>query len=449
MIRRRTNFRRKSEQGVVIILVAVVLLFVVGAMAALAIDFVSFYTARSEAQLAADSGALAGARVLANSGATSNILDTALAGNACTLASSIATQVAMSNKVGGRNLTSTEVDVSFLGSSIGGGTCSTVGRNPKVQVTVHRDDLPTFFARIWGSTQIALRATAIAEAYNASPSNPPGASRPPVAPTCVKPWLLPNIDPALGDSGGGPQNLIFDRTTGAIQNSALLGWVDTQRPAMLGARCSGGNCSPSPNANVWKFYPGDPADFPPPSSGVPSCGFALNPYQESVAGCVQTPISCNSQVQWDASNHPARNFQTVAAVNCLTHATANSGDNDRISQNPAVNPGLPFQFLGGDANPISSSRGQQVMISDSIVTVPVYDSGPSSPPPAPGPTVTIIGFVQLFLSPDGQQAIGPPNRVRTAIVNLVGCGSNATGAAGTPVFGNGASPVAVRLVTSQ
>ncbi|HLM79633.1 MAG TPA: pilus assembly protein TadG-related protein [Terriglobales bacterium] len=44
------------------------MLFVIGAMAALSIDEVTLYTARSEAQLAADAAALAGARVLANSG---------------------------------------------------------------------------------------------------------------------------------------------------------------------------------------------------------------------------------------------------------------------------------------------------------------------------------------------------------------------------------------------
>ncbi|MGO9863512.1 MAG: pilus assembly protein TadG-related protein, partial [Terriglobales bacterium] len=62
--------RPKRERGIVIVLVAVVMLFVVGAMAALSIDVVTLYTARSEAQLAADAAALAGARVLANSGAT-------------------------------------------------------------------------------------------------------------------------------------------------------------------------------------------------------------------------------------------------------------------------------------------------------------------------------------------------------------------------------------------
>ena len=72
------------------------MLFVVGAMAALSIDAVTIYTARSEAQLAADAGALAGARVLANSGVTSvtSGLPPGAISDAENLATTVATQVA-------------------------------------------------------------------------------------------------------------------------------------------------------------------------------------------------------------------------------------------------------------------------------------------------------------------------------------------------------------------
>src|SRR5208282_902098 len=102
-IRSRTGLPHHQERGVVIMLVAVVMLFVVGAMAALSIDVATIYTARSEAQLAADGAALAGARALANSGATSdpNALTDGLLSNAQTLASAVATQVAGQNTVGG------------------------------------------------------------------------------------------------------------------------------------------------------------------------------------------------------------------------------------------------------------------------------------------------------------------------------------------------------------
>ena len=69
------------------------MLGVVGAMAALSIDVVTLYTARSEAQLAADAGALAAARALANSGATSDPNPTT--GPLMTLAEPIATKVAI------------------------------------------------------------------------------------------------------------------------------------------------------------------------------------------------------------------------------------------------------------------------------------------------------------------------------------------------------------------
>src|SRR5258708_36948035 len=91
------------------------MLFVVGAMAALSIDVVTLYTARSEAQLAADGAALAAARVLANSGMTSRPADTTLASKAKALASTSAAEAAQGNQVGGRNrvLSNGEVLASF------------------------------------------------------------------------------------------------------------------------------------------------------------------------------------------------------------------------------------------------------------------------------------------------------------------------------------------------
>jgi len=59
-----------------------------------------------------------------------------------------------------------------------------------------------------------------------------------------------------------------------------------------------------------------------------------------------------------------------------------------------------------------------------------------------------VGFVQLFLNPDG---VATPNfganngRVNTNIINMAGCGTGA--AAVPPILGNGASPVAVRLIS--
>jgi len=47
---------------------------------------------------------------------------------------------------------------------------------------------------------------------------------------------------------------------------------------------------------------------------------------------------------------------------------------------------------------------------------------------APTNPVTIIGFVQLFLAPQG--LVTPPSgHMRTTVINLAGCGTNATGTA--------------------
>ena len=90
----------------------------VGAMAALSIDVVTLYTARSEAQLAADAAALAGARVLANSGMTSDTTG-GLTTSAEGLAKVVATNVAQSNRVGGTNLNAGagEITVTFAGTT--------------------------------------------------------------------------------------------------------------------------------------------------------------------------------------------------------------------------------------------------------------------------------------------------------------------------------------------
>jgi len=434
----RTSSRQNHEQGVIITLVAVVMLGVVGAMAALSIDVVTLYTARSEAQLGADGAALAGARVLANSGLTSAAAGPA---NAENLARMVAKQVAANNQVGGRNLkpgtaqctTGQEICVSFNDGDVSFAT------NPHVTVRVQRTDLPTFFARIWGSKQLTVAASATAEAYNPSGTDALGGPTTPVATTCVKPWLLPNMSP-----NPGPANpRIFDPVKGAILDTNLLGW-ETDPGTHLRADCT--TCATSSTPNKWRYYPGDPADFPPPNASsvvCPGC-VGFTPYQLSISGCVQTPISCNSTVSIGTASYPNRDVETATAVTGMTHSNADEGD----SVDDAAAPSPPFQFLTGADNPVVLSgavaAGRDVMVSDSLVTVPVINVDNTTPLPLAGfPSVQIIGFVQLFLNPTGQKVPGS-NHIHTKVVNMAGCGTGATGQA---ILGNGASPVAVRLIS--
>lgn len=443
--------RRTSERGIIITLVAVFMLGVIGAMAALSIDVVTLYTARSEAQLAADAAALAGARVLANSGMTSSSSAT-LGGNAVTLATSVASQVAASSLVGGRTLVAG-------GKCPGAEICVSIPQtgtnfisNPQVTVQVQRTDLPTFFARIWGTKQVAVAAKATAEAYN--PSSLAGQQPPPVAPSCVKPWLLPNIDPNV------TTDQIFDPGTGQIIDTQLLGW---QTPAGNGGNpklrtdCGTGVCAVADTPTVWRYYAGttDPAtgDFPAPSASSVSCtgctGFTN--FQLSIAGCEQKPVQCNQTVSIDNTAATNQDTETEAAVTGLIHSAGNGGDSvDTVSSPPT---GVPFEFLAGSENPLVLSGAETagtttVMVSDSLVTLPVIDATATRWPPATGfPVVQVIGFVQLFLSPTGD-TLPASGHIHTQVINLVGCGTSlGGGATGNPILGNGASPVAVRLIT--
>src|SRR5579863_2350394 len=67
---RTPSRHRHHEQGQTILLVAISLVSLL-AMAALAIDVVTLYVAKSEIQRAADAVALAGAKAIADSGVTS------------------------------------------------------------------------------------------------------------------------------------------------------------------------------------------------------------------------------------------------------------------------------------------------------------------------------------------------------------------------------------------
>jgi hypothetical protein len=443
MHRKKNISGRKDGRGVIVTLVAIFMLFVVGAMAALSIDVVTIYTARSEAQLAADGAALAAARVIANSGATSDSTSTLLASveAAGGPAQNIAVQIAEQNQVGGTYLTAANVlTPSFAGTYT----------NPRVTVKIQVTNLPTFFARIWGTKFITVAASATAEAYN--PSGVAGTTSVtnlPVAPRCVKPWLLPNIDPSDTANPGSP---IFDPASGAVKTTTLLGSTSSipGPPPPLQAACT--NCStlPPPAAAGWQYYPGDTditSSFPPPTQSIPACTPAMTTaYEKAIAGCIQIPIACNSLANIDTSDYTRRNRETAHAVNCLTHSTGNAGDT--VNGIPFTTPlSTPFEFVAGSDNPIPGAAPNDVMVSDSLVAVPVFDVGPGPPFSVPPNQVQIVGFVQLFLSPDGlaTQPFGTTaGQVKTTVINLAGCG---TGASGQPILGNGASPVAVRLIS--
>src|ERR1700679_1960903 len=172
--RRRLTRKQRRERGVTLALVAVAIFSII-AMASLSIDVGTLYQASAEAQRAADSAALAAARVLSLNGLTG---DPGNASNSwaatCTQATQIAQTVANQNNIGGAVPSS--VTVTFTAND--GSTCASAagspvgfGVNPVVTVQVTQSSLPTYFSRIWGQTGSIVSATASAEAFNPSNSS--------------------------------------------------------------------------------------------------------------------------------------------------------------------------------------------------------------------------------------------------------------------------------------
>ena len=157
--------RRPTQQGIAdmrrgatLVLVAVLLLGLI-AVPALVIDLGALFTARAEAQRAADAAALAGA---------SAFVDHPV-GVAAPFAEARAIEYAGLNQVRNAALTPDEVTVDVAPSDL------------RVRVRVRRTGLPTRFARFFGVRDMAVSAQAVAAAVPASSAR------------CLKPFALPDI----------------------------------------------------------------------------------------------------------------------------------------------------------------------------------------------------------------------------------------------------------------
>jgi hypothetical protein len=103
----------------------------------------------------------------------------------------------------------------------------------------------------------------------------------------------------------------------------------------------------------------------------------------------------------------------------------------------------PLQIEVGNNHPLAGtvlSANDLVTTSDSLVTIPVYDTAVPPPPgtPVPGTPVNIIGFLQVFIVqsfPGGGPKAG---EFQVTVVNVSGCGN---AAAAAPVSSSSAVPV--------
>jgi uncharacterized membrane protein len=139
------NCKRHDDRGVSILIIAVSMVFVLG-MAGLGIDLASLYVGRSQAQRAADAGAIAAAQYLAaKCTAASGSIDA----NCQATAKQRAVAVTNANYIAGVSPGITTADVKFLQTS---------ASDPQIQVlaardTAHSNPMPTSLSRFSGLTR--------------------------------------------------------------------------------------------------------------------------------------------------------------------------------------------------------------------------------------------------------------------------------------------------------
>jgi hypothetical protein len=395
------------------------------AMAVLAMDVVSLYVAKDQAQATADAAALAGAEALTNSGTTSapSIVALSTVCNGSTGQADLWAQavVAQSPVAGGLATPTT--------------TCPTAtDTNPRIQVTLTRTGLPTFFARIWGGGSSTVSAAAIAEAYNPSLDLNPG---PPIQIQGVKPWLIFNCNTCTG----GPA---YFTSTYAVANSGTF----IGQPVTLNLMSSSTSLGPasSPPPNTAQFFALDlPAPISCPTNGAISCGqIGTGPpgiyYHDNIACSGSFEFGNNQSIPMPSAQVDTRSVgnlqsRTSAGVECLIHAAGNGPGQGQDT----FTTGLPVTITGGSNNPDLALRGVSIHRSDSVVTAPVFNCPTVGPCDGTGAMqLQIVGFLQLAI----QDVTGGGN-IDAVILNAAGTDPASTG---TPVTGAGPSPVPVRLI---
>jgi len=407
--------RRNRQRGSALFTVAVALIAFIGLMG-LAIDLVSLYLGKSEAQRAADAAALAGATVFVTSGCTSNSAGCAAAETAATTQ---AMTVGKLNLVGGAAPTIPNGNVSFDLSHPG---------DPLITVVVNAT-LNTYFMNLFGVKTANVSSTATAEADNPSGT----ANGPTFCVSCLKPFLVPNCDPshaapanptcaggANGNAGGA-----FIKADGTIANPGV-----------------------APNGIIGQSWTLHTNQTPSHWYEVAfDCSQSGKNFQNDVQTCNNSSFNCGSSLcVLDGKKVGPNNHAVCSLIGYTNSNSQNCTSVDSIAINGANTP--PFTITAGGGNPFFPS-GAKITQSASVVTVPVFDGATVNPG---GATVTIVGYLQLFIQ--GINHNGTDDFITATIMNASSCGhgggSCGTGGSGQgsggAVSGGGAGFIPVRLV---
>jgi len=398
----RAKKQRHVERGSTLYLVALSLVILLG-MGALAIDLASLYVARNESQRAADSAALAGAKVFVESGCVTSGDCTSQEGTATDRANQVASQIL----VGGQPVT--VQSISFNETS----------QNPQITVQVQSANLSIYFAGAIGvTTAPTVGASATAEAYNPSGT----AGGPTFCTGCLRPWLIANCNPTFPGVGcllnSGSNYSVAN--PGCVTSGGVVG-----EPIQIGLE-----------TNNTQF-------------GAVDDGGGLASYQQSITTCNTGQRTCGTKVNTLPDAFPGmKSATTTSSVDTLLHiGPGNVGLNQ--GQDWIDTSVCPPQIHAGALNPLVNQGviGQDALVatSDSIVTAYIFD-GTLSPPVPPLPLhqpveqITIKGFAQIFVT-----QVDANGDVWGVILGLAGCGNSGGGCGGSGSI-KGPTMLPVRLI---
>jgi hypothetical protein len=405
----------ESERGATLLIVSASLVAFL-LLSGLAIDLVALYLGRSEAQRAADAGALAGAQQFVLSGFTSGGVSQ---GPVTTLATNAATAAAEQNPVGGQTLTSSDITVPTPDFSRAG--------NPLITVQVSKS-LPTFFMKVFGTNSVNIGATATAEAFS-----PGSGAGPTFCATCLKPFLVPNCDPVHTTPtnpvcpGGGNYGY-FINPDGTIANPGAYPTGIVGEP--------------------WTLH----------TDQVPShwyeiafdCSQSGSSFATDVQHCSNNVFNCGSTLCALDGKKVGPNDQAVSCLITYGNGCKSNGNTSTDSIAPNAGGSPPFTITAGTGNPFFAA-GTTIAQSASLVTVPLFDGHDIS---SGGASVTVVGYLQLFIQEIKHQ--GKDDFITTTVLGASSCGTQGGNACGTTgggntggggtVSGGGAGFIPVRLV---
>jgi len=368
----------RTQRGMTLLVVCLLLIAFLG-IAALCIDLGVLYTARTSAQHAADSAALAGAFTFVNS---PNAIQPAAAREAAIAA-------AGTNKILAQTVSINASDVSVDTT------------NRLVTVTVSRTGtggVPTFFGKVLGMSQVSVQTQATAHASTSA-----GATR------CIKPVYIPNtIFSALPPAQACPaQQVIFD------SNHNISPWAQNAN----GALRFSGQCNlirstnPSGALMPSQFYS---LDF---GSGAATYRAVWSQCLNEVSGATPNIVHCGDSI-------PIKTGNMVGPTNQGVDTMVGNPPDVWLGQDPTTG---VFQYQTSSG--ISDT-------SKSLGTLAVWDNCKYTISPGKhGQAVPVIGFLEVFVDGMSDSCTGSASGGSNVRVHTVsGAGCNGTGPATTGPF---------------